>query len=325
MSVSRFIGGKLDVFRADFIRKAIDELGYAPNVAARNLASAGSLKIGLMYGNPSASFSDEFLVALLESSSGLGCQLLVEKCTDASRHRASTKKLLLRGVDGVILPTPLCDSPAIIEQFDTAGVVTVAVGSGREIAVGLSVRIDNFRAAERMTEFLLSEGHREVGFILGHPKQVDSTQRYEGFVSAMRAAGLSVRSDWVKQGLYTYQSGFLAATQLLEGTDRPTAIFASNDDMAAGAMAAAHRRKFEVPQDLSIVGFDDAPVASTLWPGLTTIRQPVPEMTRLALEMLLAEIRRRRAGKVPRSRQELVRLTLVKRESVASPPISIDR
>jgi LacI family transcriptional regulator len=319
MTVSRFIGGNSNVRFAARIQKAIDDLGYSPNAAARNLASAGSLKIGLIYGNPSATFTSEFLVALLENSSGIGCQLLLEKCTSPNRHRSTAQKLIQRGADGVILPTPLCDSAEIFQQFEEANVITVAVGTGREDARGLSVRIDNFGAAEQMTRFLLAQGHRDLGFILGHPKQIDTTQRFEGFAAALKAAGVSVRRDWVKQGLYTYQSGFLAAQQLLETKDRPTAIFASNDDMAAGALAAAHRRKLAVPEDLSIVGFDDTPLATTIWPSLTTVRQPVTELTGLALEMLVDEIRRRREGNAPRLRQELVKLTLVKRESVAAP------
>jgi LacI family transcriptional regulator len=107
---------------------------------------------------------------------------------------------------------------------------------------------------------------------------------------------------------------------LLTGRDRPTAIFASNDDMAAGALATAHRLKLDVPADVSIVGFDDTPLATTVWPALTTIRQPVSQLTRLALAMAVQEIRRRRSGEPPSERRELVKLALVKRESAAPPP-----
>jgi LacI family transcriptional regulator len=318
MTVSRFIDGSRIVRDAARVKKAIEELGYSPNAEARNLARARALKFGLMYGNPSATFTSEFIVDLLENSSRVGSQLLLEKCKDPSSFRATAQKLIKGGIDGIILPTPLCDSIPLLRQFDDAGVATVAVGTGREDARGLSLRIDNFRAAEQMTHYLLSQGHKDIGFILGHPKQIDSAQRYAGFVAALKSAGIPVRSQWVKQGLYTYRSGFVAAEQLLHGRDRPTALFASNDDMAAGALAAAHRMKLDVPQDLSIVGFDDTPLATSIWPTLTTVRQPIPELTRLALEMLVDEVRRRRDGNLPRQRQELLKLTLVKRESVAT-------
>lgn len=317
MTVSRFLDGSREVRDADRVRAAIAELGYSPNTAARSLASADAIKIGLLYGNPSATFTSEFLVDLLENSRHVGCQLVVEKCLTSRRIKAAATKLIDERVDGIILPTPLCDSPTLLAQLEQARMPTVAVGTGREIHKGLSLRIDNVRAAREMTTYLLSLGHRDIAFILGHPRQIDTAQRYEGFVAALKAAGLQVPAKRVKQGQYTFRSGFNAAAQLLKPKDRPTAIFASNDDMAAGALAAAHRMKLEVPRDLSIVGFDDTPLASALWPSLTTIRQPVDKLTRLAVQLLIDDIRRRRSGKPAQQCQEVVKLTLVKRGSAA--------
>jgi LacI family transcriptional regulator len=317
MTVSRFIGGHPNVsdVTRNRVSASIEKLGYSPNVAARSLASAGAVKIGLLYSNPSPTFTNEFLVDLLKNSGRIGCQLVLEKCAASRVERSSATRLIKAGVDGVILPTPLCDSLALLRQFEHANIPTVAVGTGRENAEGLSLRIDNFRAAEEMTRYLLSLGHRDIGFILGHPRQIDSAQRHAGFEAALNAAGVTLRPNRVKQGYYTYRSGLLAAEQLLKGKDRPTAIFASNDDMAAGALATAHRMKLAVPQDLAIVGFDDTPLASSIWPSLTTIRQPVDELTRQALSMLMEAIRKRRSGKLLTRHQELVKLTLVKRES----------
>jgi LacI family transcriptional regulator len=318
MTVSRFIDGSRKVRDAERVKAAIEELGYSPNSAARSLASAGAARIGLLYGNPSAGFTSELLVDLFENSRRIGCQLVIEKCASSRSARVAASRLIAEGVDGVILPTPVCDSEALLGQLENAGIPTVAVGTGRENARGLSLRIDNFGAAEEMTRYLLALGHRDIGFILGHSRQIDSAQRYEGFVAALRAAGLKVPARRVKRGQYTFRSGFDAATQLLKGKNRPTAIFASNDDMAAGALAAAHRMKLEVPRELSIVGFDDTPLASIIWPSLTTIRQPLDTLTRLALDMLAEEIRRRRGAKGSVRRQEVVKLTLIKRESAAA-------
>lgn len=323
MTVSRVIGGQANVSEQARARvnKAIEELGYSPNAAARSLASAGALKIGLLYGNPSANYTSEFLIGMLENSGHLGCQLVLGKCDGPKRERPAADKLIKGGVDGVILPTPLCDSRTLLQRFDSAAIPTVAVGTGREDGPGLSVRIDNFRAAHEMTSYLLSLGHRKIGFILGHPRQIDSTQRYDGFAAALKEAGLEGQPAWVKQGYYTYRSGLIAAESLLSHADRPTAIFASNDEMAAGALAAAHKMKLDVPKDLSIVGFDDTPLASAIWPSLTTIRQPVDTLTRSALSLLLGEIRRRRDGKNKTApHREVAKLTLVKRESTAPPP-----
>ena len=319
MTVSRFLDGSREVRDAARVRSAIEKLSYSPNTAARNLASASAIKLGLLYGNPSATFTSEFLVDLLESTRRIGCQLLVEKCTSPRRIPAAAAKLIDEHVDGIILPTPLCDSPSLLAQLNKANTPTVVVGTGRETHEGLSLRIDNRSAAREMTNYLLSLGHRDIGFILGHPRQIDTAQRYQGFLAALASAGLHAPPKRVRQGQYTYRSGFTAAVQLLKSKDRPTAIFASNDDMAAGALAAAHRMKLDVPRDLSIVGFDDTPLASTIWPSLTTIRQPVDKLTRLAVEFLLEDIRRRRSGKPALHRQELVKLALVKRESASRP------
>lgn len=320
MTVSRVISGQASVSDAARTRvnAAIEKLGYSPNAAARSLASAGTLKIGVLYGNPSANYTSEFLVGIFENSTSLACQLILEKCETPRREHAAAEKLLKASVDGVILPTPLCDSLKLLKQFESAGIPAVAVATGRENAQGLSVRIDNFQAAYEMTQYLLSLGHQEIGFIRGHPRQIDSAQRYKGFLAALNEAGITPRSRWMRQGYYTYRSGLTAAAELLAQKSRPTAIFAANDDMAAGALAAAHQLKLDVPRDLSIVGFDDTPLASTIWPSLTTIRQPVDTLTRLAFSLLTEEIRRRRRGEPPSRRQELAQLDLVKRESAAA-------
>jgi len=322
MTVSRVLSGHQNVSGAmrQRVLAAVEALGYLPDAAARSLASAETLKIGVLYGNPSATFSSEFLVGLLENAAQLGCQLVLQKCSTPRTQNTAVAKLLRGDIDGVVLPTPLCDSKRLLEVFEQALVPTVAVGTGRQDLPGLSLRIDNFHAAQQMTRYLLGLGHRAIGFILGHASQIDSEQRYQGFAAALAEAEIPMQRKWVKQGQYTYRSGLLVAEQLLRGPTRPTAIFASNDDMAAGAVAAAHRLRLDVPRDLTIVGFDDTPLATTIWPTLTTIRQPVGELIQRSLELLLGEVRNRRRGEPPEQKQETMTLTLVKRESAAAPP-----
>jgi LacI family transcriptional regulator len=135
----------------------------------------------------------------------------------------------------------------------------------------------------------------------------------------MHDAELEVRRNWVKQGTFSYRSGLLAAEQLLASADRPSAVFASNDDMAAAAVAVAHRLHLDVPADLTIVGFDDTPLATTIWPALTTVRQPVAAMGRKAMELLLEEIRLRSKGRTLEPLQQFLNFSLIKRESSARP------
>lgn len=316
MTVSRALSGDahVEARTLERVRAAVKELGYSPNTAARTLARAAPVHIGLLYNNPSAAYFNELLIGVLEGSSHAGCQIVLEKC-GSRNERAAILRLLKAGVGGIILPPPLSDSNVAREALRAANVPFVTVATGRPEPSGLSVRIDDREAATAMTRYLLSLGHRAIGFIIGAANQTVSAQRLAGFEAAIRDAGIAIRPEWVKQGSFSYRSGLLAAEQILDCAQRPTAIFASNDDMAAAAIAVSHRLRLDVPADLTIVGFDDTPLATTIWPTLTTIRQPVAAMARKAVEMLLEEIRRRRSGGTLEPVQHLMRFTLMKRES----------
>jgi LacI family transcriptional regulator len=318
MTVSRALSGDANV-RAQTrqrVQRSIAELGYSPNVAARNLAKAATVHIGLLYNNPSAAYMNELLAGVLEESSRSGCQMLLEKC-GVRNERNVIHKLLQDGVGGIILPPPLSESRRALDALRGAKIPFVAVATGRPAAEGLSVRIDDFAAAAAMTRYLLSLRHRDIGFIVGAENQTASSQRYAGFVAALHERGMVPRAEWVKQGSFDYRSGLLATEQLLASSQRPSAIFASNDDMAAAAIAVAHRLHLEVPGDLTIVGFDDTPLATTIWPAMTTIRQPVAAMARKAIELLLEEIRLRALGRSLGPVQHIIDFSLIKRESSA--------
>jgi LacI family transcriptional regulator len=318
MTVSRVISGDANV--KDETRKRVDaaikHFGYSPNVAARNLARAASVHIGLLYNNPSAAYMNELLVGVLEHSRKAGCQILLEKC-DARGERAAVEKLVADGVGGIILPPPLSDSRAAVDALRSRDLPFVAVATGRLEGNGLSVRIDDFEAAASMTRYLISLGHRRIGFIRGAPNQHASAERYAGFKAALREAQIPLHTEWVKQGSFTYRSGLLPSEQLLSGAERPSAIFASNDDMAAAAVSVAHRLNLDVPTQLSIVGFDDTPLATSIWPALTTVLQPVAEMARLATELLLSEIQERREGRTLGAKQQIMKFELIMRDSTA--------
>ncbi len=247
----------------------------------------------------------------------MGCQIVLEKC-GVRNERAAIERLLGDGISGIILPPPLSDSKAVMTALHAAKIPFIAVATGRPEAEGLSVRINDFEAAAAMTRYLISLGHRKIGFIVGAHNQTASVQRQAGFEAALSEAGLALNPEWVKQGSFTYRSGLTAAEQILNAAHRPTAIFASNDDMAAAAIAVAHRVGLDVPKDLTIVGFDDTPLATTIWPALTTVRQPVAAMARKAVELLLEEIRLRRLGETLEPMLHQLNFTLVKRESSAA-------
>jgi LacI family transcriptional regulator len=324
MTVSRVINGEANVREETRARVAasVAALRYKPNQAARSLASADAIHIGVLYANPSANYLSEFLLGSLEQSSLSGCQLVIEKCEGGESEAEAIVRLVKGGVDGVILPPPLCDSLESLKAVQDAGVSAVLVASGKPAADLCAISINNFEASRAMTRHLLELGHRRIAFINGHPNQTATGQRFHGYVEAMTEAGLSVDADQVAQGYFTYRSGLDAAGKLLDGSGAPTAIFASNDDMAAATMAVAHRRGLDVPGDLSVTGFDDTPLATTVWPELTTVRQPIAEMAREAVLLLVEQIRGRRAGTAPQVVHRMLKFTLVKRDSSAPPGAS---
>jgi LacI family transcriptional regulator len=233
-------------------------------------------------------------------------------------ERAAARKIA-QSVAGVVLPPPLCESKIVLSELATGGIPVMAIASGRFQPDLSSVRIDDFRASQEMTEHLIAMGHARIAFIRGHPNQTASALRYDGFHAAMTAAGLTVDPALIQQGYFTYRSGLEATDKLLTRKNPPTAIFASNDDMAAAAVSVAHRRGLDVPRDLSVVGYDDTPTATTVWPELTTVRQPIAAMAGAAIELLLRSIRQRKDGEARVVSDHVMPHVLIKRDSVAVP------
>jgi LacI family transcriptional regulator len=317
MTVSRVVNREAVV--REITRKkvmaSIKALRYSPNPAARSLAGAKSIRIGLLYSNPSAAYLSEFLVGSLEQASASGCQLVLEKCNGATSERVAIKRLAESGADGIILPPPLCDSVEALQAVLAARIPGVIVATGHPASEFSAISIDDFAAAREMTRKLISLGHTRIAFIAGHPNQTASARRHEGFLAGMEEAQLAVAPTQFAQGYFTYRSGLEAAEMLLGVTPRPTAIFASNDDMAAATISVAHRLGLDVPRDLSVAGFDDTPFATAIWPALTTIHQPVAIMAREAVKLLLDRIRHSRTGEKVDIIHRLLEFTLISRES----------
>ena len=321
MTVSRVINNETNVREKTraAVNEAIAALGYAPNEAARSLAGATQVHIALLYSNPSAAYLSEFLVGGLEKARSLNVQFVVEKCNEDEDPEDVIRRLLGGGIDGVLLAPPLADSPEALEvlrQTDTPAVIVTSSNAQDNVS---AVSIDDYEAARTMTRHIISLGHRRIGFIKGHPNQLASERRLAGYLDALAAAGLPSSDELVAQGLFTYRSGLDAAEQLLNLPDLPTAIFASNDDMAAATVAVAHRRGMDVPGDLTVCGFDDTTLAVTIWPELTTIRQPIVELSSVAVGLLVQKVRAQRSGAPQEARHVLLDFTLIRRQSDAAP------
>jgi LacI family transcriptional regulator len=325
MTVSRVINQGKNVREStrSAVLEAIERLNYSPNVAARSLAAGEATHIGLLYANPSVAYLAQFLIGGLHAARSASVHLVIESCEseDPDEQAEVIRRFATSEVEGVILPPPLSESAPILVEL--AGlripVVTVA-GSPRDD--GLNVRIDDEAAAVEMTRYLIELGHRKIGFIKGHPNIVASHERYLGFRNALAEAGLDPDEAPVEQGYFTYRSGLTAGERLLSRRDPPTAIFASNDDMAAATVSVAHRRGFNVPLDLSIVGFDDTALATSVWPELTTVKQPIAAMAEAAVELLIADLRRRRTDAPHKFTERVLSHAMIIRESSGPPPAS---
>jgi len=322
MTVSRVVSGKGGVREETRkrVEAAVAKLNYAPNTAARTLAGGEEIRIGLLHSNPSFAYLSEFLVGSLDQASRSNVQMLVEKCDDAQDAGAAVAHLVSGRVDGIVLPPPLSNSPDLLAEIKATGLPVVAVATGRAPDWALSVSIDDRHAAYDMTWHLGALGHRRIGFITGNPNQTASAERLAGYRAALADMGLAEAPELIAEGLFTYRSGLEAADILLALAAPPTAIFASNDDMAAASIAIAHRRGLDVPGDLTVCGFDDTALATTIWPELTTIRQPVTEMSRIAVAQLVEAIRAHKAGSAAAAGAHvLVDYTLIRRQSDAAP------
>lgn len=269
------------------------ELNYRPNPAARSLASSRSYFIALVYDNPSASYLMDLQKGALEACRDWGYSLLLQPCDYKNPQLVDELVTLIteRGNPGLVLPSPLCDLPAVIEAMDRMEVKYVRIAPVDLKHPSPYVSVDDRAAAYDLTRYLIDMGHQRIGFIKGHPDHGASQLRYEGYRSALRDRGIALDRSLIVQGFFSFDSGEQCGRTLLARKDHPTAIFASNDEMAAGVLHIAHELGIEVPRRLSVAGFDDTPVSRYTWPSLTTIRQPVEDMAKSVVETLIKVMR----------------------------------
>ena len=296
------------------VREAMAALNYQPSLHARGLAGRRSNLISLLYENPSANYVFDVQSGAMAKCRDANLRLFIQSCNGLGDALIGEVLAMIEQthVDGLVVTPPLSGDRALIAALDAQGLPFVRIAPDDEPHDSPAVAIDDEAAAREMTAYLVELGHRRIGFIAGHPEHLSSRQRLAGYRAELAAQGLPFEEGLVEQGFNSVESGMEAARRLLSGPKRPTALFASNDDMAAGVILAARQLGIDVPGQLSVAGFDDTQVASIVWPTLTTIRQPSYEMAYAATEILINMIR---GEAVP----PLVRLsyTMMKRGSTA--------
>lgn len=299
---------------------AVEKLGYRVNLQARNLAGRRGLRIGLVHASDFDSEPNSYFASALELGATregvrLGVQLITYVVNQNDPAAASDILIRLRDdqCDGAILTPPFADDLALLRALGKLGVAVVCIAGGHEAeAIVTSICIDEFRAGSDIGAHLVGLGHRSFGFIRGPEKHVSAEGRYDGFLAALAEAGLEEESVSCLRGNFTFRSGLDCAQALLAGDRKITAIVCANDDMAAGALLAAHKAGLRIPQDLAITGFDDTPVSEIVWPPLTTIHQPLRRMGGRAIERLLELVS---SGYGSQPGREIISHALVVRDS----------
>ena len=271
------------------IDAVIQRFGYAPDPQARGLAFRRSFLIGLVYDNPNAQYIVNVQEGALDALRGSGFELVVHPCDRFSedfvpgvRRFAERQKL-----HGVILLPPVSEDQELARTMQEIGCQCARLASVRLDNSSKTIVSNDREATAEAANYLEALGHRRIGFIAGPQQNRSAHERQSGFLGALEKRGVSVPPELIVEGAYTFESGVACAEALLAQRPRPTAIFASNDEMAAGVYKAAARMKVSIPDELSVVGFDDTPMAARLIPSLTTIRLPIREMGRLAAAKLI--------------------------------------
>ncbi|MDQ0452315.1 LacI family transcriptional regulator [Brevundimonas nasdae] len=275
------------------VLEAMEALRYVPNIAARSLASAAPERIGVHFRDVENAFLSALVIGAVNATSRLGAQMLVGRwSSDPEASPLNVLRQLVRsGAQGVLMAPPFCEALTVEEMAEFPNVALIGLSTGETLPRLASVRIDDRQASFDMTSRLVALGHRRIGFIKGPPNHLSSGTRFDGYRQALQSAGLEFEPSFVAEGELTFDSGLIATAKLLGGTVRPTAILASNDDMAAAAINIAKEGGLRVPEDLSVAGFDDSPLAIRVVPKLSSVRQPVSQMAEQAIRLLIDQIR----------------------------------
>ena len=307
------------------VEHAIVQLNYRPNLSARNLASERARVIALIYddpsayANPSAGYVIRMQTGVLQACRKADYRLVIYPCNYRNDDIAEELRALIEHVrpQGVVLAAPLSNMPHIVQAIAGTGTPFIRLSPGTHSGEQFAVSTNDREISAEMTRYLASLGHHRIAFIKGHPSHKAVGNRFAGYVDGLEQCHLPFDRGLVEQGDNSFESGETAGKRLFSRADRPTAIFAANDDMAAGVLRAAAMKGIAVPGELSVVGCDDISLASQLCPTLTTIDQPLTEMAGRAATVLIREAHQ---PSLPHG-SEVVPATIRYRESAGPAPV----
>jgi LacI family transcriptional regulator len=328
MTVSNVINNRPNVGESvrERVTRCIEELGYVPNRAGRELSGTPYTRIGLLYPGKRNAFIASVFVGSLTAAARVQADISIQlsDVSDEAGLRQGIRHLEDGGIEGLLLPSPIAELAAQAFRAQALEVPAVAVAPGYPIAGMSSVRCDEQRAAFELVSMLLDLGHTRIGHIAGPSSQSGSTARLQGYRDALSARGVQAQAAWLTHSPFVFQDGVTAARELLERQPRVTAVFAANDTLGAAVLTAAQQLGLRTPEQLSVVGYDDSPIAEQVWPGLTTVRQDSVAMTERAVEILNRQVLAWRTDATPQPIEDLVLpYEIVRRASVATVPVDV--
>ena len=315
-TVSRVINNEENVAKATKAKVllSVKKLGFKPNKSAQSLRSKKSYMLALLYDNPNKSYLADVQSGIFNACKNTGYNLVIQECDYKSNELKNDIVQFVEDfkIDGLIITPPLSDMAEFLQNLDNYQIEYSVIAPSTLNTESLYVSSNDYEAAFTLTSQIIKHGHKDIGFIKGHPKHSASHLRFNGYLDAMKSHGIEKNDQWIKQGNFSFKSGFDAGVEIFHSEKIPTAIFASNDSMAAGIMKSAQMKGMRVPNDLSLAGFDDSPIAHQIWPALTTVKQPVEKMAAHAAKILIAKF----DGLAEQTKSKEFKSELIMRESL---------
>ncbi len=287
-TISKYINGGVVLEKnREKIENAIRKLGYSPNSLARGLRTSKSYMVGIITGvmdNPHISHIIDMTEKLLRAK---GYSVSFVCLDDNSKHaKDHIQYMINRGIDGWII-FPFYGDKRCLEIINNYKIPTILLEESYENLNCDYVQVNCADGAYHIVEYLLSLNHRKIAIINGPQDQLTARERFRGYLRALQDYNVTVQEEYVIDGDFTYESGYEGIRCLWEKTEKPTAVFVTNYNMAIGAISAVHELNIKIPEELSFVSFDDYELSILVNPKLTTVRQPMEELAKKATDLLI--------------------------------------
>lgn len=292
-TVSRVINNEENVSEStkEKVLRSVTKLGFKPNKSAQSLRSKRSYMIALLYDNPNKFYLADVQGGILQACKKTGYNLVLQECNHEDESISSSIIEFVNDfkIDGLIITPPLSDMDEFLDDLDNEDIEYSIIAPSTKKASSPYVSSNDYDASYEMTSKIIEYGHQQIGFVKGHTMHSASSLRFNGFINALDDHGIERNFDWIQDGDFSFESGFNAGENIFSLKNIPSAIFASNDSMAAGIMKSARMKNIDIPDQLSIIGFDDSPTAQQVWPSMSTVKQPVEEMAMHAAKLLITQ------------------------------------